>query len=125
MALDVEMSVLTYDVGGSHVSAAVCQGDGYRLGPVASAHYPAEQSSEAFVNLLHSLGVEASSSFAGVSGAEIAVPGPFDFSAGVSRMRHKLPFLYGVSLRQPLAERFGWEGLPSSLPQGCRCLSTR
>jgi len=109
MALEVERSVLTYDVGGSHVSAAVCRGDDFRLGPVVSAHYPAEQSSGAFVDLLHSLGVEASSCFAGVSGAEIAVPGPFDFLAGVSRMRHKLPYLYGVNLRQPLAERFGWE----------------
>jgi glucokinase len=109
MALEVERTVLTYDVGGSHVSAAVCRGDACRLGPVASARYPAEQSSEAFVNFLYALGVEASAGFVDPSGAEIAVPGPFDFSAGVSWMRHKLPFLYGVNLRQPLAERFGWE----------------
>jgi glucokinase len=37
------------------------------------------------------------------------MPGPFDFDTGVSLMRHKLPHLYGVSLRQLLAERFGWQ----------------
>jgi len=83
--------------------------DAYRLGPVASAPHPAEQSSEAFVSLLCSLGAEASAGFDGVSGAELAVPGPFDFAAGVSHMRHKLPYLYGVNLRQPLAECFGWQ----------------
>jgi len=103
-------SVLTYDVGGSHVSATVCRDGAYRFGPVVSAPHPAEQSSEAFIGLLCSLGAEASAGFAGISGAELAIPGPFDFAAGVSRMRHKLPYLYGVDLRQPLAERFGWQG---------------
>ena len=110
MAAVAERTVLTYDVGGSHVSAAVCQSGAFRLGPVFSARYSADQSSESFVNLLYDLGVEASACFVGVSGAEIAVPGPFDFGTGVSRMRHKLPYLYGVDLRQLVARRFGWEG---------------
>lgn len=109
MTGDSEKSVLVYDVGGSHVSSAVCHGGEYRLGPVASALYPAEQTCEAFVAFLHSLGVQASAGFEAVAGAELAMPGPFDFAAGVSYMRHKLPFLYGVDLRQALAERFGWQ----------------
>jgi glucokinase len=44
-----------------------------------------------------------------VAGAELAMPGPFDFATGISHMKHKLPFLYGVDLRQALAERFGWQ----------------
>jgi glucokinase len=43
-----------------------------------------------------------------VLGAELAVPGPFDFTAGISLMQHKLPFLYGVDLRRQLAQSFGW-----------------
>jgi glucokinase len=39
----------------------------------------------------------------------LAIPGPFDFKYGVSQMRHKLPYLYGVNLRQLLAARFGWQ----------------
>jgi glucokinase len=37
------------------------------------------------------------------------MPGPFDYAAGVSWMRHKLPYLYGIDLRKALAERFGWQ----------------
>jgi glucokinase len=43
----------------------------------------------------------------GIMGAMLAVPGPFDLEAGVSLMRHKLPYLYGVDLRQALSARFG------------------
>jgi glucokinase len=102
-------SVLTYDVGGSHVSAAICRDGTYQLGPVVNAPHPVEQSSEAFIGLLCALGTEASRGIGGVSGAELAIPGPFDFAAGISHMRHKLPYLYGVNLRQPLAEHFGWQ----------------
>ncbi len=109
MAADSEKPVLVYDVGGSHVSSAVCLSGDYRLGPVATALYPAEQSCEAFVAFLHSLGHQALAGFGAVSGAELAMPGPFDFAAGISYMKHKLPFLYGVDLRQALAVRFGWQ----------------
>jgi glucokinase len=102
-------SVLVYDVGGSHVAAAVCREGDYKLGPISSAPYPAEQTSIAFVAFLHDLGVKASAGLTGVCGAAIAFPGPFDFAAGISYMKHKLPFLYGVDLRQALAARFGWQ----------------
>ncbi len=46
---------------------------------------------------------------AGALGAGLAMPGPFDYATGISRMRHKLPYLYGVDLRKALAERFGWQ----------------
>lgn len=109
LGLQPQKCVLVYDVGGSHISAAVCLGGAYRLGRVVSALHPAEQSSDAFVHDLYSLGVEASAGFEIVLGAELALPGTFDFAAGVSLMRHKLPYLYGVSLRDPLARCFGWQ----------------
>ena len=109
MCVGSEKSVLVYDVGGSHVSAAVCLGNSYRLGPVVSAMHSAEQTSDAFVNVLYSLGIQASAASDGVLGAELAMPGPFDFAAGVSRMRHKLPYLYGIDLRKKLAGCFGWQ----------------
>jgi glucokinase len=106
-------AVLVYDVGGSHVSAAVCREDGYELGQVAHARHPEEQSSDAFVGVLQALGVEACEGFDGVLGAEIAMPGPFDYAAGISQMTHKLPYLLGVDLRRALAERAGWK--PASI----------
>ncbi|HVC46835.1 MAG TPA: ROK family protein [Terracidiphilus sp.] len=102
-------SVLVYDVGGSHVSAAVCHAGDYRLGAVASAPHPAEATSEAFVALLHALGTQANPGAESILGAGVAMPGPFDYAAGVSWMQHKLPYLYGVDLRAALSARFGWQ----------------
>ena len=98
--------VLTFDVGGSHVSAAVCYGD-YRLGPIARAGHESIETADGFIDLVTRLGAEATDGFEGGIAATLAVPGPFDLEAGISRMRHKLPYLYGVDLRQSLAPRFG------------------
>jgi glucokinase len=102
------MSVLVYDVGGSHVSAAVCHSNTYRLGPVLSAPLPEIETSDAFVGMLHSLGVRASAGLEPVAGAELAFPGPFNFEAGISQMKHKLSYLYGIDLRKEIADRFAW-----------------
>jgi glucokinase len=109
VAAKLENTVLVYDVGGCHVSSALCLDRSYRLGPIVSAPHPAEQTSDAFIHLIHSLGVKALTGFAAVDGAELAVPGPFDFTAGISHMKHKLPYLCGIDLRGKLAERFGWQ----------------
>jgi glucokinase len=105
----VDPCVLVYDVGGSHISAAVCYKEGFRLGPVVRANQPEEQSSEAFVEVLYSLGKKAAEGVDGVEGAELAMPGPFDYDKGISWMEHKMPFLYGVNVSEALAARFGWK----------------
>jgi glucokinase len=98
--------VLVYDVGGSHISAAVCYKEGFRLGPVVRASQPTEQTSEAFIEVLYSLGEKTAE---GVQGAELAMPGPFDYAKGISWMKHKMPYLYGVNVSEALAARFGWK----------------
>ena len=108
-SLNVSSPVLVFDVGGSHVAAARCYSPGYRLGSVISAPHPSEPCSDAFIQLLHSIGMSASNGAAHISGAQLAVPGPFDLEAGISKMQHKLPYLYGVNLRQELAKWFGWQ----------------
>ncbi len=108
MAEDPIQSVLVYDVGGSHISAAVCQAGDYRLGPVVRANLPETQSSDAFIEVLASLADQARVDESQVLGAELAMPGPFDYEAGVSQMRHKMPNLFGVSVRLVLATRLGW-----------------
>jgi len=101
--------VLAFDVGGSHIATAVCWERDYLLGPVVSATHAAVRTPDAFLDLLHQLGVKAGASGNKSIGATLAVPGPFDLRAGVSLMRHKLPYLYGVDLRSGLAMRFGWQ----------------
>jgi glucokinase len=109
MSIGEESPVLVFDVGGSHVSAAVCEGGDFHLGPVFSAPHPVDETSDSFVTLLHTLGVKAAAGFKAVAGAALAVPGPFDLKAGVSLMHHKLPYLYGVDLRAALSGQFGWD----------------
>ena len=109
MSAEVEPCVLVYDVGGSHISAAVCFKEGFRLGMVVRANLPEEQTNQAFVEVLHVLGGKASEGVAGVQGAELAMPGPFDYVKGISWMEHKLPYLYGVNVSEALAARFGWK----------------
>jgi len=98
-----------YDVGGSHISAAVCRAGDYQLGPVVLADHPEHETVEGFVDVLGGLGEQAIAGESGTLGASVAMPGPFDYAAGVSWMKHKLPYLYGVDLRQAVAERFGWQ----------------
>jgi glucokinase len=109
VSAEVDPCVLVYDVGGSHISAAVCRRQGYQLGTVVRANLPEEETSEAFVNVLHSLGMNAMGDTAGVEGAEFAMPGPFDYQKGISWMEHKMPYLYGVDLSEKVAARFGWK----------------
>lgn len=106
MADFLKSRVLAFDVGGSHVAAAVCCAPDFRLGSVISAPHATVSSPEGFLDLLHDLGMKARIGSEGIIGAMLAVPGPFDLQAGVSLMRHKLPYLYGVNLRQGLAGRF-------------------
>jgi glucokinase len=104
-----DLPVLVYDVGGSHVSVARCQNDPRIVGSVSRASYPSILDPRDFFQFLYSLGVQASQSAKELAGAQLALPAPFDYETGISRMRHKFPYLYGVSLRKGLAPRFGWE----------------
>lgn len=109
MTTGMSPCVLVYDVGGSHVSAAVCQAGNYQIGPVARASHPSQQTSEAFLDVLAGLAAQVTGGAGNVLGASVAMPGPFDYAAGVSWMQHKLPYLYGFDLRKALADRFGWQ----------------
>ncbi|HEY2467899.1 MAG TPA: ROK family protein [Terracidiphilus sp.] len=109
MSSEVDPCVLVYDVGGSHISAAVCFKEGYRLGTVVRANHPTGETSAAFLDVLHSLGINASEGAASIEGAELAMPGPFDYEKGISWMKHKMPFLYGVNVSEALADQFGWK----------------
>jgi len=116
--------VLVYDVGGSHVSAAVCAETTYDMRGLSRAPLPAEGktkeggaehsiSAHSFGRLIRTLGDTAlraaNVEVEEIAGAALAMPGPFDYENGISRIRHKLQALYGVDLKTALAGRFGWE----------------
>ena len=109
-------SVLVFDVGGSHVSAAVCEQETYALRGLSRAPLPADGkahfSAASFCRLIHTLG-EAAANACGapledITGAALAMPGPFDYQRGISKMTHKLPGLFDVDLKSALAARFHW-----------------
>ena len=101
--------VLTYDVGGSHVSAGLCRLPNLQLLRTASGPLHDISSFSAFVDLLHRLGTDVAASDPNIDGASLAVPGPFDHQAGISLMEHKLQYLYKQNLRAALAASFSWQ----------------
>jgi glucokinase len=100
--------VLSFDVGGSHVTAGLCSLADLKVVRTASAPLADIDTFDGFADLLFRLGKEAAAGEKSIAGASLAVPFPFDCEAGVSLMRHKLTALYGKDLRGALADRFGW-----------------
>ena len=123
-ALSGSNSVVVFDVGGSHISSAICAPHTYSLLGLAHAPLPPEgfalhASNQAsapahgFLRFLHAL-AQRTATLAGIplqdlAGAALAMPGPFDYPNGVSHMQHKLPSLLGVDLKSAIAERFHWQ----------------
>jgi hypothetical protein len=82
--------VLSYDVGGSHISAGLCSLSNLELINIVSAKLTSVATFDAFADLVHSIGLEAADGEPNIAGASLAVPGPFDTLAGSSLMEHKL-----------------------------------
>ena len=100
--------ILSFDVGGSHVTAGLCRLSDLEILREAGAPLGNIDTFEQFVDLLYRLASQVSAPDEKPLGASLAVPFPFDCEAGVSLMQHKLKPLYGRNLRAALAERFGW-----------------
>jgi glucokinase len=99
--------VAALDIGGTHASAGVVGlnarvvEDGSRTRVLL---HPAGSESELLSDI-----VRAASEVVrpGVHRLGIAVPGPFDYDAGISRIQHKLLGFYGVDLRSRMAAAVG------------------
>jgi len=62
-----------------------------------------------FVAVLQSLADQVAADTDSIAGASLAMPGPFDYTRGVSFMQHKLPYLFGRDLRQTFADSLKWQ----------------
>jgi len=110
---------LAYDIGGSHISAALCEQGTYTLHGLTRAPLPDHESgaghfsAASFVRLIHTLGEAAANSAnidrSQIAGACLAMPGPFDYENGISHMQHKLQSLLNFDLKSALAARFHWQ----------------
>jgi glucokinase len=101
-----EFSVLVYDVGGSHVTAAVCEFPGASISETRRIDLPSDPTPAVFLAILRDLCSQVLSEPAKLAGVSLSIPGPFDTVRGVSLMQHKLPHLYGFDLRRAIAETF-------------------
>ena len=114
----MEYAIAVLDVGGTSIkTGAVRFADGddpqIELGPSLPTN-----SNEAASIVLDSLadGADAALRLAGrdVTGLAIAICGPFDIDAGISRMRgvHKFESIFGIDLQGALRDRSTVAGLP-------------
>ena len=90
------------DIGGTHVTAGRVDTRARVVEARTRVSLPAAGTR---TELLDELGRAATSiARSDVAQVGVAVPGPFDYAAGVSRVQHKLPALYGVDLRSALGD---------------------
>jgi len=101
--------VVALDIGGTTIDAACISSDGHQLGKLIEKTSPASGTQEEIVNQLTKI-VKTTYQQAGdhkVVACGIAMPGPFDYAAGVSHMVHKFQAIHGVALGRLLQERTG------------------
>ena len=102
-------AVIALDVGGTTIDAACVTHAGQRIGGLLESGSPAAGTRDEIVGALVRA-VEGARRQAGgldVSACGIAMPGPFDYAAGISRMTHKFQAIRGVALGDVLRDRTG------------------
>ena len=99
------------EIGGTHVSAGRVDVSRALLKPPGIRRFAlgAESSREALLGMIGKAATEVA--LPGIGRWGVAVPGPFDYERGVSKIRGvaKLDALYGVDLRDRLARDLGIE----------------
>lgn len=106
MFQDANETVLVFDVGGSHIAASVSGTRAPAVGKPQSASVVKNSSLSEFLETLSSLAKRALGHAETPAGVSIAMPNPFDYVHGISYMRHKYEYLYGIDLRGKLSHVF-------------------
>ncbi len=107
-------SALALDIGGSHVTAALVDLGTRRVIPASLARRPVDQNApgETLIAAWAGAGLAAltQAGASGVTHVGIAMPGPFDYPAGISHLTHKFAALNGWNVGAALAAH--WSGTP-------------
>jgi glucokinase len=96
--------VLLFDVGGSHVSASAFGSHTLELFASQSVPVPPNAGLSEFMGAIAFLAERVRPGRIPPGGASVAIPNPFDYSLGISYMRHKYQYLYGIDLRVELSK---------------------
>ncbi len=104
-----ERAVVALDVGGTTVDAACISVEGGLIGHIVASGSPAARAADEIADAL--AGIIAAARAQGpdhqVTACGIAIPGPFDYAAGISRMTHKFQAINGMPLGEALQARSG------------------
>lgn len=103
-------TVLGVDIGGSHITAALVDLSNRKLLPGRLVRKPVNAQADATA-IIEAWSEAMEEAFAPLPAASrkigIAMPGPFEYEKGISRIRglHKYDALYGLNVKELLAER--------------------
>jgi glucokinase len=102
-------AVIALDVGGTTIDTACVTADGELIGGLLESASPAAGTKDEIINELARVIGEARARVGGawVTDCGIAIPGPFDYAAGVSHMVHKFQAVHGVALGSLLRAKTG------------------
>jgi glucokinase len=101
---NLDGQVLVFDVGGSHVGASVFGSHTLELFASQSVPVPPNAGLSEFMGAIASLAERVYPGHIPPGGVSVAIPNPFDYSLGISYMRHKYQYLYGIDLRIELSK---------------------
>jgi glucokinase len=101
--------VLVADIGGSHITSAICDLRSSTLvpGSVKRAEFSSKGAAEQVLNVwIDCLRQSMKSVEFGISGVGFAIPGPFDYENGISYITglNKFEALYGMDIRKKLSD---------------------
>ncbi len=105
---------LALDIGGSHVTAALVDLDRRQVVESSLARRAVDQDASAEMLIDHwagaALDAVRQASVLSVTHVGIAMPGPFEYATGISRLTHKFAALNGWNVGSALLMQ--WEGTP-------------
>lgn len=101
--------LLVFDVGGSHIAAALASNGPWSLTDSRSTRVnnggTASEILDVFETMGRAIRHDCGLSAQGIDGVSVGIPNPFDYEQGISYMRHKYASLYGQNVKASLAER--------------------
>jgi glucokinase len=119
------MMILGADIGGTHITTALIDMDKGTLVPDSyhREHVDAHGSAEHIISSWAAVIRKSLSAGVGVSQIGIAMPGPFDYEAGISQITglHKYEALYGLNVKELLAAELQIKAADIRMANDARC----
>ncbi|MBD1386788.1 ROK family protein [Mucilaginibacter rigui] len=109
--------ILTADIGGSHITSAICNTDTYIIeeNSVVRLEVDSKAGADEIIGSWQSaLKMTLSAADVEISGIGVAMPGPFDYAKGISYIKglNKYEAIYGMNIKEAIA---GFLNIPGNL----------